>query len=369
MKFNTKVKEEIIMRIPPLVIGDLKAEIPIVQGGMGVGISRSGLAGAVANCKGIGIISSVQIGFDEPDFGTNTEEANERALRKHIRRAREISPNGIIGLNIMVAVNNYNTTAKIAVEEGIDLIISGAGLPTALPGLVEGSKTKIAPIVSSGKAAKVICKMWDKRHNRIPDLVVVEGPEAGGHLGYSLEELESGEQDLAEIVKEVIEAVKPFEEKYNKKVPVIAAGGIYTGEDIAKYLKIGAAGVQMATKFIATEECDASLEYKMEYLKCNKEDIEIVVSPVGMPGRAIKNTFIDRIKKNNEKITKCYNCLKPCNPKDTPYCISKALINSVEGNVDEGLLFTGSNGYRLDKIVKVRDLMDELISDCEKALE
>ncbi|SMC26217.1 NAD(P)H-dependent flavin oxidoreductase YrpB, nitropropane dioxygenase family [Clostridium acidisoli DSM 12555] len=357
------------MRIPPLVIGDLKAEIPIVQGGMGVGISRSRLAGAVANCKGVGIISSVQIGFDEPDFDTNTEEANERALRKHIRKAKEISPNGIIGLNIMVAVNNYNTTAKIAVEEGIDIIISGAGLPMTLPGLVEGSKTKIAPIVSSGKAAKVICKMWDKKHNRIPDLVVVEGPEAGGHLGYSLDELKDGKLKLLQIVKDVIEAVKPFEEKHNKKIPVIAAGGIYTGEEIAECLKVGAAGVQMATRFIATEECDASLEYKMEYLKCKKEDIEIVVSPVGMPGRAIKNTFINRIKQNNEKIDKCYNCLKPCNPKDTPYCISKALINSVKGNVNDGLLFTGANGYRLDKIVKVKELIDELVSDCEKALE
>lgn len=359
------------MRIPSLVIGDLKAAIPIVQGGMGVGISRSGLAGAVANCGGIGVISSVQIGFDDPDFEKNSEAANQRALRKHIRRAKEISPNGIIGLNIMVAVNNYDATARIAVEEGIDLIISGAGLPMSLPGLVEGSNTKIAPIVSSGKAAKVICKMWDKKHNRIPDLIVVEGPEAGGHLGYSLDDLNNNNKDLAQIVIEVIEEIKPYEEKYGRKIPVVAGGGVYTGKDVAKYLKLGAAGVQIATRFIATEECDADIKYKMEYLKCKKEDIEIVVSPVGMPGRAIKNVFMKNIKKKseNEKISRCYNCLKPCNPKDTPYCISKALINSVNGNVDQGLLFTGSNGYRLNKIVKVKDLIDEIITECEKEAE
>ena len=356
------------MRIPSLVIGDLTAAIPIVQGGMGVGISRSRLAGAVARYGGIGVISSVQIGFDEPDFEKNSEVANQRALRKHIRRAKEISPNGIIGLNIMVAVNNYNTTARIAVEEGIDLIISGAGLPMTLPGLVEGSNTKIAPIVSSGKAAKVICKLWDKKHNRIPDLIVVEGPDAGGHLGYSLDDLTTNKKDLAEILIDVIEEIKPYEKKYNRKIPVVAGGGVFTGKDMAKYLKLGASGVQIATRFIATEECDADIKYKMEYLKCKKEDIEIVISPVGMPGRAIKNVFMKKIKMQdkNEHITKCYNCLKPCNPKDTPYCISKALINSVIGNVDEGLLFTGSNGYRLNKIVKVKDLMDEIITECEK---
>lgn len=358
------------MKLPSLVIGDLKAEIPIVQGGMGVGISRSKLAGAVANCGGVGVISGVQIGFDEPDFETNAMEANYRALRKHIRRAKEISPKGIIGVNLMVALNNYDELAKVAVEEGIDIIISGAGLPTALPKYVEGSNTKIAPIVSSAKAATVICKLWDKRYNRIPDLVVVEGPEAGGHLGFSLEELEHrDEKPLEDILKEVLEAVKPYEEKHGKKIPVICGGGITTGEEIAKFIKIGAAGVQIATRFIATEECDAHINYKKAFIEAKKEDIAIVVSPVGMPGRAIKNKFIDRIKNNNEKITKCYNCLKPCNPKDTPYCISKALINAVNGNVDEGLIFTGGNGYKINKITTVRELMDELSNESRKYLE
>lgn len=358
------------MKLPSLQIGNLKAEIPIVQGGMGVGISRSGLAGAVANCGGVGIISGVQIGFDEPDFETNTMEANYRALRRHIRKAREISPKGIIGVNLMVALNNYDELAKVAVEEGIDLIVSGAGLPTALPKLVQGSDTKIAPIVSSAKAASVICKMWDKKYNRIPDLVVVEGPEAGGHLGFSLEDLEHrDEKPLEDILKSVLEAVKPYEEKYGKKIPVICGGGITTGEEIAKYIKMGASGVQIATRFIATEECDADINYKKAFIEAEREDIEIVVSPVGMPGRAIRNKFIDRVKSNKEKITKCYNCLKPCNPKDTPYCISKALINAVNGNVEEGLIFTGGNGYKINKIVAVKELMDELVKDTKKHLE
>lgn len=358
------------MKLPPLIIGDLKADIPIVQGGMGVGISRSRLAGTVASFGAVGVISGVQIGFEEPDFETNTVEANVRALRKQIKKAREISPKGIIGLNLMVAISCYDTLAKVAVEEGIDLIISGAGLPITLPGLVEGSNTKIAPIVSSPKAAKVICKMWDKKHNRIPDLVVVEGPNAGGHLGFSIDELTSEKNiDLGELVQSVIEAVKPFEDKYERKIPVICAGGIYSGEDIAKYIKLGAAGVQIATRFIATEECDAHIKYKQAFIDCKEEDIELVISPVGMPGRAIKNQFIEKIKKQNEPITKCYNCLKPCNPKNTPYCISKALINAVKGDIDNGLLFTGSNAYKIDKIVTVKELLDELVSECEEHLE
>ncbi|MDD3225821.1 MAG: nitronate monooxygenase family protein [Clostridium sp.] len=355
------------MKLQPLVIGNLKAKVPIIQGGMGVGISRSNLAGTVANLGGVGVISSVQIGFDEEDFETNTKEANIRALRKHIRRAREISPKGIIGLNIMVAANDYNVTAKVAAEEGIDLIISGAGLPVELPKFVEGFKTKIAPIVSSPKAAKVICKLWDRKYNRVPDLVVIEGPEAGGHLGYSLEELEHKEDiDLGEIVKSVIKVLEPYEAKYSKKIPVVCGGGVYTAEDVAKYIKLGANGVQIATRFIGTEECDADIKYKKFFINSDKKDIEIVISPVGMPGRAFKNDFIKRVNQTKEKVTNCYNCLKPCNPKNTPYCISKALINAVKGDVNNGLIFTGSNGYRITKIVKVKDIFDEIVTGCER---
>lgn len=357
------------MKLTPLVIGDITAIVPIIQGGMGVGVSRSSLASAVANCGGVGIISGVQIGFDEPDFETNTKEANIRALRKHIRRAKELSPKGIIGLNLMVALNNYNEFVEVAVEEKIDLIISGAGVPMTLPKLVEGSNTKIAPVVSSVKSATVITKMWIKKHNRIPDLIVVEGPEAGGHLGFSLEQLEEKENfDIKDLTSKIVEALKPFEEEYNKKIPVVSAGGIFTGADIAECIKSGAAGVQMATRFVATHECDADIKYKMEYVNSKKEEIEIVKSPVGMPGRAITNKFIKDLDESKKTVNKCYNCLKPCNPKDTPYCISKALINAVKGNVDEGLIFTGSSAYRIDKIVSVKELMDELVQEAEKNL-
>lgn len=358
------------MNLPPLQIGDLIARVPIIQGAMGVGVSRSGLAAAVAKEGGIGVISGVQIGFKEPDFGTNNLEANIRALKKEIKKARELCPKGIIGVNFLVAMNNYEKLARTAVEEGIDIIISGAGLPTLLPSVVEGFKTKIAPIVSSGKAAMVICKLWDKKHGRIPDLVVVEGPDAGGHLGYSKEELITGQRhELKDILVEVIEQLKPFEDKYGRKIPVVAAGGVYTGKDIAEYIKLGASGVQMATRFIATEECDASIEYKNAFIEAKKEDIQIVKSPVGMPGRAIRNSFIKGLEEAPVKVTKCYNCLKPCNPAETPYCISKALIEAVEGNLKEGLIFTGSNGYRINKIVTVRELIAELVTEAGEVNE
>jgi NAD(P)H-dependent flavin oxidoreductase YrpB (nitropropane dioxygenase family) len=357
------------MKLPTLKIGELTAAIPIIQGGMGVGVSLSGLAGAVAAEGGIGVISGAQVGFREPDFEINNTEANLRSLKAEILKAREKCKNGLLAVNLMVAMKHYKESVAAAVESGIDLIISGAGLPTELPSLIKGFKTKIAPIVSSGKAAAVITKLWEKKHSYIPDLVVVEGPEAGGHLGFSLEQLTTAAKpNLMDIVKEVIEVLKPYEEKYNRKIPVIAAGGIFTGKDIAEYINAGAAGVQMATRFVATEECDASLEFKMAYINSKDEDIRIVKSPVGMPGRAINNEFLDKLEGGNIPVRKCYDCLKPCNPASTPYCITKALIEAVNGNLKEGLIFTGSNAYRLDKIVKVKELMKQLVEEAEKNL-
>jgi len=355
------------MKLPSLHIGELSIKIPIIQGGMGVGVSLSNLAAAVTNEGGLGVISAAQIGFREPDFETNNLEANLRALRSEIQKAKEKCKNGILGLNVMVAMNNYKNIVVAAVEEKMDLIISGAGLPLDLPAFVQGSKTKIAPIVSSGKAAMLIAKVWDKKFSYCPDAVVVEGPEAGGHLGFSMEDfVKHSTASLKEIVREVIEVLKPFEEKYNKQIPVIAAGGIYTGGDIAEYLKIGAAGVQMATRFVTTEECDAAIEFKNAYLASKKEDIQIVQSPVGMPGRAIRNDFIKKVELGRVAVKRCYNCIKHCNPADTPYCISKALINSVLGNTEEGLLFVGSNAYKTDRIVPVKELMKELITEAEE---
>ena len=349
------------MVLSQIKIGNKTTRVPIIQGGMGIGVSLSSLASAVANAGGIGVISGVQIGFREADFDRNTHNANLRALAKEIRKAKALSPNGIIGVNLMVAMKNYVDMVKIAVEEKVDLIISGAGLPKDLPELVKGSDTKIAPIVSSAKAAALITKLWLRRFDYLPDFIIVEGPDAGGHLGYSFEELEGEEKiQLEDIVKDVIQEMKPFEASAGKKIPVIAAGGIYDGYDIDRFLKLGAAGVQMGTRFVATHECDASIEFKKAYISAKKEDIDFILSPVGMPGQAIINPFIKRIQAEKERINKCYNCLTPCSPAKAPYCISQALINAVNGQVEDGLVFIGKSGYKIDKIVSVAELMDEL---------
>ncbi|MCI5637322.1 MAG: nitronate monooxygenase [Sarcina ventriculi] len=348
------------MNIKPLVIGNLVAKLPIVQGGMGVGVSLSNLAGAVAAAGGIGVISSAQIGFLEEDFLTNTVEANIRALKKHIKIAKEKAKGGIIGVNIMVALTNYNKYVEAAIEGGADIIISGAGMPTSLPKIAKDSNVKLAPIISSLKGAKVLLKLWDRHNNVTPDMLVIESPKAGGHLGFSKDKLEDDIKNFDNTIPEILNEVKIYEEKYNKKIPVVVAGGVFDGFDIAKYLKLGASGVQMATRFVGTFECDASDEYKNSYINCQEEDIAIVSSPVGMPGRAILNKFAKTSKTGKIPVTYCYNCLTPCNPKDTPYCISKALINAVQGNLDEGLLFCGSNAYKVNKLVSVQELMNEL---------
>lgn len=338
------------MNFNSLKIGNLIAPIPVIQGGMGIGVSSSNLASAVANAGGIGIISAAQLGYNEDDFEKNPLEANLRALKKHITLAKTKAVNGIIGINAMVASSNYEEHIKVAIEAGVDLIISGAGLPTMLPKIVKGSSVKIAPIVSSLKAAKVILKLWDKHDNIAPDLVVIEGPKAGGHLGFKLEDLEDENLNFDKTVVDIIDETKKYAEKYNKEIPVVVAGGVFDGYDIAKYLKLGASGVQMATRFVVTEECDASQAFKDAYLNCSKDDVQIVKSPVGMPGRAIRNPFVKKTLTEREKITRCYNCLTPCNPANTPYCISKALINAVNGNLDEGLIFCGENASRLTKM-------------------
>lgn len=359
--------DEDLMNIKPLKIGNLVARLPIIQGGMGIGVSLSNLAAAVTNAGGIGVISAAQIGFKEKDFEINPFEANLRALKEHIRLAKEKAFQGIIGVNIMVAMEHYEEYVRAAIEAGADLIISGAGLPSALPKVAKDSKVKLAPIVSSLKAAKVILKMWDRHDKATPDLVVIEGPKAGGHLGFKKEELQDENMDYDKVITDIINEVKTYEEKYEKSIPVVVAGGVFDGYDIAKYLKLGAAGVQMATRFVATEECDAHINYKNAYINSKLEDIVIVQSPVGMPGRAIKNPFMNQVEDGGVKVTKCYKCISHCNPKTTPYCITKALINAVNGNIDEALLFCGENAHKVDKIVTVDALMKELEEEIIKA--
>lgn len=358
------------MKLKGIKIGDLISKYPIMQGGMGVGVSMHKLAGNVAKEGGIGIISTADIGYQDPEFEKNPMKANLKAIKTEIEKAREIAPNGIIGVNVMVALSNYAEIVKECVKNKIDLIVSGAGLPKDLPSFVKGTKTKIAPIVSSGRCAKLISKLWMSKYDYVPDMIVIEGPEAGGHLGFKPDELTpENKPKLEDITKDVIAEVKEIEKETGKEIPVVVAGGVFDGNDIAKFLKLGANGVQMATRFVATEECDASPEFKKAYVNAKKEDIKIIKSPVGMPGRAIKNKFIKKVEENKSKITKCYNCIKTCNPVETPYCITRALINAVKGNVDEGLIFCGSNVDRIDKIVTVKELMNELVQGAEMAME
>ena len=343
------------------MIGDLTAKIPVIQGGMGVGISLSRLAGSVAACGGVGVISTAQIGWREPDFREHPFEANYRAIGKELQKAREIAEGGIIGVNIMVATQRYEEYVKTAVKAGVDLIISGAGLPIDLPKYVEGTKTKIAPIVSSLKSLNVICRMWERKYKKAPDLVVIEGPKAGGHLGFSGEELDTfTDESYDGVIRSIIETVKEYGEKFSKKIPVVVAGGIYDRADMDHALSLGADGVQMGTRFVTTEECDAAPEYKQAYIRAEKEDICIVQSPVGMPGRAIKNAFMDRVKTEKCRIEHCYHCIVTCRPAEIPYCITQALVNAAEGRVEDALLFCGSNACRSHKIEKVEDIMKEL---------
>ncbi len=349
------------VKMKELIIGNLTSRIPIIQGGMGIGISLSGLAAAVANQGGIGVIAAVCIGMLESDFRSNFIEANNRALRNQIQKARE-KTKGILGVNIMVAMSNFGEMVETAIDEKIDIIFSGAGLPLNLPKfLTKETKTKLVPIVSSGRAANIITKRWIEKFDYVPDAVVVEGPMAGGHLGFKTEQLNSPEYSLENIVTAVIKELKPFEVKYAKPIPVIAAGGIYTGEDIYKIMQLGASGVQMATRFVTTDECDASVDFKNAYIEATKEDISIIKSPVGMPGRAIINQFIHDVRAGEKKPFKCpYHCIITCDYKNSPYCIALALMNARKGFLKNGFAFAGENAYRTSKIISVKELIESL---------
>jgi len=358
--------------MPELRIGDLKADIPIIQGGMGVGISLSGLAAAVANEGGIGVISATGIGMLEPDFNKNLKEANNRALRREIRKARQMTK-GIIGVNMMVALTDYFDLLQIAVEEGSDLAFIGAGLPLRLPEALYSDglgkiRTRVVPIVSSARTAKVIFQYWQKHFNRVPDAVVVEGPLAGGHLGFKKEQISNPEYSLEKILLEVIPIVKSYEQYSDVSIPVIAAGGVFTGADIYKFIQMGAQGVQMATRFVATDECDASMEFKEAYVECKKEDLIIIDSPVGLPGRAIKNRFLEDVSLGKKMPYECYwHCLKTCDYKNVPYCICAALTHAKKGDLEKGFAFAGSNACRVDSIIPVKELINILSREYEEA--
>ena len=356
----------------PLCIGDLTVDIPVVQGGMGVGVSLASLAGAVAAQGGLGVISTAQIGYNLPDFSANPMAANLRAIREQVKSAREKAHGGAIGVNIMVATRNYKDYVLEAVKAGVDIIISGAGLPTALPEYVKGSKTKIAPIVSSEKAAKLICRMWDKRHQCTPDMVVIEGPLAGGHLGFSKDQLvpfvENSVDKISDMmhhydeeIKKIIQVCREYGEKYSKHIPVVIAGGIDGRKEADHCFALGAEGIQVATPFVATEECDAHRNFKEAYVRAEKEDIVILNSPVGMPARGIKNKFLQNVAAGIKGEIRCRQCLEHCDPLKIPYCITDALIRAVQGDVENGLVFCGANVDKIKRISTVRDVIEKYI--------
>jgi len=351
-----------------LKIGNLSINVPVIQGGMGVGISLSGLAAAVANEGGIGVISCAGLGLLYRDFSRNFLEASIYGLREEIRKAREKTI-GVIGVNIMVALTNYVDMIKTCISERVDIIIAGAGLPLDLPSFLQkDSITKLVPIVSSARAAKIICEKWKANYDYIPDAVIVEGPKAGGHLGFKEEQIADNNYSLEKLVPEIVDELKLFEEKYDKTIPLIAAGGIYTGEDINNIMKLGASGVQMGTRFVTTHECDASQGFKQAYIDAGEKDIEIIKSPVGMPGRAIFSNFIQKVKDGKKQPKKCpFKCIKTCDITKSPYCIIIALINALKGNFEHGFAFAGSNAFRATKISSVKEIFQSLLKEYKES--
>ncbi len=364
------------MSFPALRIGELTATMPIIQGGMGVGISLSRLASAVANQGGIGVIAGAMIGMKEPDIAKNPLEANLRALRQEIQKAREATK-GIIGVNIMVALTTFSEMVKTSIEHRADIIFSGAGLPFDLPKLLremcdqkkEEFNTKLVPIVSSARAASIIAKKWSNKSDYIPDAFVVEGPKAGGHLGFKAEDIQNQSFSLEELVPQVVDVAKSLEDKIGRAVPVIAAGGVYSGADIKHFMDLGASGVQMGTRFVATHECDADDRFKQSYVDASQDDITIIKSPVGMPGRALRNGFVDAMRDGTKKPFKCvFKCVSTCEQERTPYCIAMALINAMKGNLERGFAFCGSNVAKIDSIISVHELMESLQKEFDDAM-
>jgi len=355
------------LKIPELKFGNITAKIPIIQGGMGVRVSLAPLAAAVANEGGIGTISSIGLG-DIEDSKRDYGKMSKDALIEEITNAKKLTK-GHLAVNIMGVLSNADDLIKTAVKEGIKIIVFGAGVPSKLPEVVEDKSVNIVPIISSARVASIILRTWVKRYNQIPEAFILEGPLAGGHLGFNYDQLQNLEENsLERIIPDLLEMIKPFEDKFGRKIPIIAGGGIFTGEDLIRMLSLGASGVQMGTRFVCTNECTVSPKFKQSYIDSNKEDIVIIKSPVGMPGRAIKNPFLMGIEKDGKQKIKCpYKCLTVCNSDEAHYCIAKALVNSYFGDMDNGLIFCGANAYRIDKVVSVRELIAEILTPFDKS--
>lgn len=351
-------------KMPDLQIGDLRINPPIIQGGMGVRVSASGLASAVSNEGALGVVASVGTGEEWPDRSLNYATRSYVSLRDMLQETKAKTSNPI-GVNIMSALTNYEDLVRAADEENVAAIISGGGLPLHLPGLVKNPSIKLIPIVSSARAADLICRTWYRKHKRLPDALIVEGVKAGGHLGFSREDVDGSHSSLENTVKEILELAARYAESHGVTMPVVPAGGVFDGKDIARFLNMGASGVQMGTRFVCTHECDASEEYKQAYLNCSEDDILIIQSPLKLPLRVIRNEFVERIEKGEKIKFHCiYRCLATCEPQKSPYCIAQALVNAYRGNMSEGFATCGANAHRINKIVSVHELIQELVDEC-----
>ncbi len=363
-------------RIDPLIIGDLSIEVPIIQGGMGVRVSTSPLAAAVANCGAAGTIASVGLPPDTDENRADVPRSSREHLQKEIRKARELS-DGVIGVNIMVALSNYEDLVRTAAKEKVDYIISGAGLPISMPEFAGSSSVKLIPLIASARGAELLLKTWKRRYDRFPDAFVIEGPLSGGHIaGYSLEELECLQGNMREkpllenVLEEVLNLTAKYEKEYGVSIPVIAAGGIFDGKDVAKFLRLGAKGVQIGTRFVATYECSAADEFKQLYINAEEKDLVFIQSPVGMPAKTIKTKFLDEVLRGEKKEFNCnYRCLRTCDPATVQYCIAKALIDAVEGDIDNAVVLAGTNVSRIKEVVSVKKLIDEIVTETLEELE
>jgi NAD(P)H-dependent flavin oxidoreductase YrpB (nitropropane dioxygenase family) len=345
-----------------LTIGRHHARFPVVQGGMGVRISGHRLAGHVAKAGGIGLIAAAGLGLNSGLYnGKNFFKADREALKIELTKARAIAPQGVLGVNCMVAVTNYDEAIQAACEAGTQLIVSGAGLPLGLPALTaDYPDVALVPIVSSVKAAELIARKWH-RYGRLPDAVVVEDPDtAGGHLGDKLENIGTGQYDQYATVR----GVKAyFLENWQLDIPVIAAGGVWDRADLQYALANGADGVQMGSRFVCTLECDASDGFKQAYLDARQEDIGLMMSPAGLPARAlIKNIAAVRQHDLDLKLKCPLNCLKKCSYKEKleRFCVVTALDRAQRGDVETGVLFCGTNAWKSDHIGSVEEIFAEL---------
>ena len=363
-----------MMSFKSIKIGKHEIEYPIFQGGMGVGISWDQLAGNVSKEGGLGIISSVGTGyyknraFIEKDIeGKPYETINfysKKALIEIFKSAREICGDKPLGANVLYAINDYGRVVRDSCEAGADIIVTGAGLPTNMPEFTQGfPDVALVPIVSSAKALKIICKRWKQRYNRLPDAVIVEGPKSGGHQGFTYEQCFMEEFQLENLIAPIKEEIKKWGD-----FPLIAAGGIWDKKDIEKMISLGADGVQMATRFIATKECDAPEAFKKVLIEAKEEDIKLLKSPVGYPARGVKTKLIEMVESSPKPPIpiKCIsNCVAPCKrgeeAKAVGYCIADRLSDAYMGNTETGLFFTGSNGYRINEVITVKELMQKLI--------